>query len=81
MKRDLKAIRGHADMATTFQEKGLAAMLATLSSLLPPLITPGLSFDLCLSARPSSLIAFGQTRSPMQWERGGRGGGLACNSL
>ncbi len=42
MKRDLKAIRGHAEMAVTFQEKGLAAMLTSLGSLLPPLITPGL---------------------------------------
>ena len=41
MKRDLKAIRGHADMAVTFQEKGLDGMLTSLSTLLPPLITPG----------------------------------------
>ena len=50
MKRDLKAIRGHAHMAVTFQEKGLDGMLTSLSTLLPPLITPGTSLAfLCIN--------------------------------
>ena len=43
MKRDLKAIRGHADMAVTFRERGPDGMLTSLSTLLPALITPGAS--------------------------------------
>ena len=40
-KRDIKAVRGRADTALLLREKGPAALLASLDTSLPSLISPG----------------------------------------
>lgn len=41
-KRDLKAVRGRVDALLLLKEKGVAEVLGLLSSLLPPLVRPGI---------------------------------------
>ena len=40
-KRDLKLLKGRSEIVSVLKSKGLADVISLLSSLLPPLVTPG----------------------------------------
>lgn len=42
-KRDLRIIKGRADMAILLKEKGLGDMMSTMETLLPPIVKPGIA--------------------------------------